>query len=281
MNICGGTGFIGSKYIEMFGNSSTKVINRESRELNDDVLYFISTTHNFNIPEDYKVDVNTNLAVLMEHLDSFKRFSERQRTKPVFNFISSWFVYGDNEDAKEDDELKPKGIYSACKMAAEKVLIEYCNSFDLKYRIMRLPNVFGFDKNSTKNKNAIVQVAMRMLDDKYVNVQRGGMSRNFMSVEDCCRAINFCLDKVLKNDTINIGGQNLTFRDMVNKMTWCCGYDKTIGEMNFNNDSLHRNAFVRDFAMNTDKLEMLGFKKEDINNGLVEMFEDIRKKDAD
>lgn len=277
MNICGGTGFIGSKYVEMFGNSATKIINRESRELNDDVLYFISTTHNFNIPDDYRIDVNTNLMVLMEHLDSFRKFSERQTFKPVFNFISSWFVYGENKNAKENSELNPKGIYSVCKMAAEKILIEYCNSFDLKYRIMRLPNVFGFDKNSTKNKNAVAQVAMRMMNGEDVFVQAGNMSRNFMDVEDCCRAINFCLEKMQKNDIINIGGHNLKFRDMVNKMTWCCGYDKEIKEADFNKDSLRKNAFVGNFVMNTNKLDKLGFKKEGLDRGLMRMFKELEK----
>ena len=91
-------------------------------------VYFISTVDNYNVHTDMHIDINTNLNVLMDVLKSFRESSP----DAVFNFISSWFVYGNVPlPAKEDSHCNPRGFYSITKRAAEQMLISYCETFGL------------------------------------------------------------------------------------------------------------------------------------------------------
>ena len=68
-----------------------------------------------------KIDIETNLSVMMEVLEKLKEKDF------VFNFISSWFVYGDTKmPASETSICFPKGFYSITKKAAEDLLISFC-----------------------------------------------------------------------------------------------------------------------------------------------------------
>jgi len=148
LSIYGGTGFIGSRFCKL---SKQKCIlsGREIRNpLSDNIVYFISTTHNYHVFDDLKRDINTNLIVLMEVLDAIK-----EKNNIVVNFISSWFVYGETSlPAHENDCCQPKGFYSITKHAAEELLISFCKTYGIKYRILRLSNVYGLGDNSISKK---------------------------------------------------------------------------------------------------------------------------------
>ena len=81
-----GCGFIGRKFKEMY-DSQVEVQSRDERvPRNNDILYMISTTDNYNVHDNITLDVETNLKVLCEVLDFC-------RSKDItFNFVSSWFV---------------------------------------------------------------------------------------------------------------------------------------------------------------------------------------------
>ena len=98
ISVYGGTGFIGNSFCNLFFEQVIK-ISRDLREpQSKNILYFISTTTNYNVFEDLHVDINTNLNILMEVLEHCKN------EDIVFNFVSSGFVYGlDIIDAKETD----------------------------------------------------------------------------------------------------------------------------------------------------------------------------------
>ena len=88
----------------------------------------------------------------------------------VFNFISSWFVYGDTKlPAKESYQCKPKGFYSITKSTAEQLLISFCNTFKKKYRILRICNVYGLnDKNVSKKVKKISGVFKKNNPDPFL-----------------------------------------------------------------------------------------------------------------
>ena len=135
-SVYGATGFIGSRYCQMFPNEIFPQQRHQRVPLLNEIIYFISTVDNYNVFNDITLDVDTNLRVLCEVLEHCK---ERDIT---FNFISSWFVYGEtNLPAKEDYYCNPTGFYSITKKAAEDLLISFCKTFGTKYRILRLCNV--------------------------------------------------------------------------------------------------------------------------------------------
>lgn len=139
ITVYGSSGFIGSHFCEMYPDEVFREFNIKGKPLFDTVLYLISTTDNYNIMTDPYIDIDTNLKVLMEVLWNYK-----DKKDTVFNFVSSWFVYGDTElPAREDSCCKPRGFYSITKKCAEDLLISFCETYGLKYRIFRLANVIG------------------------------------------------------------------------------------------------------------------------------------------
>ena len=201
ISVYGSTGFIGSTYCSLFSDDIIRIDRGDRVPKTNNVLYLISTTHNYNIFDDPHLDINTNLNILIETLESCK-----ERRGLVFNFISSWFVYGKTEDfpAKETTNCNPKGFYSITKRAAEQLLISYCETFNIKYRILRLCNVYGEgDGKVSKKRNALQHLITELAHNRDINLYNGGTDiRDFMHVDDVCRAINLCCNKGPVNEII-------------------------------------------------------------------------------
>ena len=106
ISLYGATGFVGGHFKRMYGEC-VEIQREERKPQTKDILYFISTTDNYNVHDNITLDVDTNLRVLCEVLDYCRR------EDITFNFISSWFVYGKVYlPAKEDAPCHPKGFYS-------------------------------------------------------------------------------------------------------------------------------------------------------------------------
>lgn len=202
ISVYGSTGFVGSRFCEMYRDTIS--IPRESNTpKSKDVLYFISTTHNYHIFDEPHKDIDTNLNKLVSVLEEVKAEGDC-----VFNFISSWFVYGMNcsLDTKETDVCDPRGFYSITKRAAEQMLICYCNTFGIKYRILRLCNIVGpNDKKVSAKKNALQHMIGLLKKNEPVKLYDNGTNiRDFMHVDDACRGIRVCLENSPTDEIINI-----------------------------------------------------------------------------
>lgn len=207
-----GKGFVGTRYCEL--TPHTKIVNdREDYVVASqitDIVYFISTVDNYNVHTDMHIDINTNLNVLMDVLKSFRENSP----DAVFNFISSWFVYGNVPlPAKEDSHCDPRGFYSITKRAAEQMLISYCETFGLKYRILRLGNVLGASDNKvSKKKNALQYMINQIKEDQDINLyDNGTFYRDYSHVDDIVQGINLVIEKGEVNDIYNIGSGEPTY----------------------------------------------------------------------
>jgi len=89
ISVFGGTGFIGSKWFNLYEQDSY-LENRDSiSSKNKDILYFRATNSNYNVFSDPSMDVDGNLILLTK---LFKNIDSSYN----FNLISSWFVYGKN-----------------------------------------------------------------------------------------------------------------------------------------------------------------------------------------
>ena len=105
ISVFGSTGFIGSEYCSLYEDEISRIERNNYISKSDEILYFISTIDNYNVFADPFLDIDTNLSVLIETLENCK-----DRENVVFNFISSWFVYGKTDDlpAKEESYCNPK-----------------------------------------------------------------------------------------------------------------------------------------------------------------------------
>ena len=151
ISVYGSSGFIGSSFCNLYSEKIIRVPRDFREPFSKDVLYIISTTDNYSVFSDPTIDVKTNLLVLTETLACVKEKAE------IFNFISSWFVYGETElPAKENSVCSPRGFYSITKLCAEQLVESYCKTHKIPYRIIRLCNVYGKgDTGVSKKKNAL------------------------------------------------------------------------------------------------------------------------------
>lgn len=258
ISVYGGTGFIGSRFCELSERNCVRIARGERRPKTKDAVYFISTTTNYNVFTDTKLDIETNLTVLMETLEEFKE------SGGVFNFISSWFVYGATDlPARETAHCDPKGFYSITKYAAEKLLVSFCETFDIKYRILRLSNVYGAgDQGVSKKKNALQFLINEMKHDRPIGLyENGNFYRDYMHVDDVCRAIDLCISRAPVNSIINVGsGEKILFRDIIEIARNYLNSKSRIFEMD--PPRFHSIIQVKDFYMDVSKLAALGFERQ-------------------
>ena len=266
--IYGGSGFIGGNFCRIFPNNCLIQKREERKPKTKNILYFISTVDNYNVFKNTSIDVETNLKVLCEVLEHCR---EKDFT---INFISSWFVYGDTAmPANENSLCFPKGFYSITKKAAEDLLISFCKTYKLSYRILRICNAMGpGDQKTSKKKNALSHMIQLLKNNQEVFLyDKGSPTRDILHVSDICEAIKIVSTKGKKNEIYNIG------RGQPTQIGYVINYAKKILNSNsivrfIEAPEFHKIVQVKDFAMDTHKIKLLGFKpKFSINEIIKEL----------
>jgi nucleoside-diphosphate-sugar epimerase len=256
LSVFGGTGFVGGEFSKY--TRSIVVPRSQEKSPTNEIVYFISTIHNYNVFDDPFLDINTNLIKLIRVLDANK---EKFGSDFTFNFCSSWFVYGETPDdlAREDSPCYPKGFYSITKRTAEQLIVSYCETFGISYRIFRLPNVLGVgDKKVSAKKNALQFLIKEMLLDHPIKLYYGGQFyRDYMDVRDIVDAMNLFINIGPKNEIVNICGTSSSqvFEDV---FTFCYSLAgsrsivETVDEVSF-----HGKVQVKSIKMDWDKIYSL------------------------
>lgn len=265
-SVYGGTGFVGGNFCRLFSDRSILQQREERKPNTNEIIYFISTVDNYNVHTNITLDVETNLEVLCEVLDFCRD------TNIVFNFISSWFVYGETElPAKEEYHCNPTGFYSITKKAAEDLLISFCKTYGVKYRILRLCNVMGKgdDKVSSK-KNALSYMIdlLKKNEDVYL-YDDGTPIRDIMHVDDVCRAIELVCREGKFNEIYNIGsGQPTPISVIIETAKKYLGSNSVIKSKEA--PEFHKIVQAKDFWMDTTKLNRLGFTRQISNEQIIQ-----------
>jgi nucleoside-diphosphate-sugar epimerase len=271
INVLGGSGFVGGRFCELTPN--TLVNERHDYHVkSNNILYFISTVDNYNVYTDPFIDIETNLTTLIKTLETI---GNRQVGNVTFNFISSWFVYGNVPlPAKETATCDPKGFYSITKRAAEQLLISYCETFGLNYRILRLSNILGpQDKKVSKKKNALQYMINQLKNNEDISLYDGGNTyRDYLYVDDCVDAINLILEKGDLNTIYNVGSGYPTYIGKVIEYA----KEQLNSTSNIGNippAEFHNIVQTKNMVLDTTKLQLLGFKPKyssyDIVNTLI------------
>ena len=266
IDLFGGTGFIGKNFKNIYGDNVYIHAREDNFPVYKDVLYMISTTHNYHVFSDIHKDIDTNLTKLVSVLQNCKD------KDIVFNFVSSWFVYGDTSlPAKEDGWCKPKGFYSITKKCAEDLIISYCQTFGIKYRILRLCNVYGNDDTVSKQKNALQYLIGEIKESKPIKLYYGGnFIRDYMYVDDICKAIKLCISKIECNQIINIGsGIPQNFREIIDFVMMETKSNSKIEVVDA--VEFHKIVQVKDMYLDNTKLKSAGFNQE------INIFDGIKK----
>jgi len=256
LSVYGGTGFVGKEFCKQFADD-VYVVPRGQDDPHPNttqVLYLISTVDNYNVLTDTQVDIQTNLSKLMRVLEKCK---DKEIT---FNFVSSWFVYGDCQlPAKESYPCTPTGFYSITKKCAEDLLISFCKTWKINYRIFRLGNVYGpGDKKVSAKKNALQFLINKLKNHEDVSLYHGGeFFRDYIHVSDVCRLMMSMLRDPEVNNIVNISsGEKTKFIDVMN---YC--KEKLLSKSKFipvEPSDFHKIVQVKDMWIDTHKLKEKG-----------------------
>jgi nucleoside-diphosphate-sugar epimerase len=268
ISVFGATGFIGSYFVN---NSTLQISVTPRNELtskSSDALFFIGTTDNYNLFQDHLVDVNTNIS----HMLNCLKASHMAHPDLIFNFVSTWFVYGENQlPFSEEQDCRPKGFYSITKRTAEQLLESYCLTFGIHYRIIRLANTFGRnDLGVSKKKNALQFLIEKLRADEPIELYEGGnFIRDYIHVLDVVKAIDLILLRAPVNSIYNVGtGTPSRFCDLIDVARDELGSKSIIRSIP--TPEFHKLVQVRDAYLDISRISALGFKS------TTELYNEIR-----
>ncbi|MCD6451691.1 MAG: dTDP-glucose 4,6-dehydratase, partial [Acidobacteria bacterium] len=126
-----------------------------------------------------------------------------------FIHISTDEVYGSVEEgfSREDDPLKPSNPYSASKAGADRLAYSFFVTYHLPVIIVRASNNFGPYQYPEK---IIPLFITNAIDDLILPLYGDGKNiRDWLYVEDHCRAIDLLIEKGKEGEVYNVGGGNL------------------------------------------------------------------------
>ena len=145
--------------------------------------------------------VSTNVNGVFEILKSVVK-----NGKPRFIQISTDEVYGSINSGSwtENDILEPNSPYAASKAAAEMVVRGMGKTHNIDYMITRCSNNYGPNQHSEK---LIPSFITKLLNLETVPLYGNGLNvRDWIHVDDHCRAIEKIANSTKTQEIYNIGG---------------------------------------------------------------------------
>lgn len=170
----------------------------------DIIVNFAAESHVDNSIENPAIFLNTNIIGTAVLLDACRKYGITR-----FHQISTDEVYGDlplNEPElkfTEASPLKPSSPYSTSKASADLLVLAYHRTYGLDITISRCSNNFGPNQNREK---LIPKTIYNAIHDIPIPIYGNGMNiRDWIYVEDHCRAVDDILRKGSNGEIYNIG----------------------------------------------------------------------------
>ncbi len=141
---------------------------------------------------------------------TFVLLEAARRAKGLRRFvqISTDEVYGSvpTGASRETDELKPRNPYAASKAGADRLAYSYWATYGLPVIITRASNNYGPYQFPEK---VIPLFVTNAIDNIPVPLYGDGRNvRDWLHVDDHCRAVDLLIDKGADGEVYNIGGGN-------------------------------------------------------------------------
>lgn len=183
---------------------------------------------------------------------------EAARKKGISRFIqiSTDEVYGSIESGSWDENspLLPNSPYSASKAAADLLVRSYFITHSLNVNITRCSNNFGPRQDQEK---LIPNFISKIQNNSKVSLYGDGLNvRDWLYVDDHCRAIYLVLTEGKSGETYNIGGgEELPNLELARILLDLFGKDTS--SIQFIKDRLGHD---RRYSINWEKIAKLGYR---------------------
>ena len=188
---------------------------------------------------------------------TFVLLEAARRAKHLRRFvqISTDEVYGSvpTGASRETDELKPRNPYAASKAGADRLAYSYWATYNVPVVITRASNNYGPYQFPEK---VIPLFVTNAIDDIPVPLYGDGRNvRDWLHVEDHCRAIDLLIEKGAHGEVYNIGGGNDVMNvDLTTRILGSLGKPLSLIK-----PVADRPGHDRRYCLDTSKLRSLGW----------------------
>ncbi len=191
----------------------------------DAIVHFAAESHVDRAILSPKPVVETNFIGTFNLLEGARKHKTRR-----FQHVSTDEVYGSIDAPAEADEsypLKPSSAYSASKAGADLLALSYVTTYKLDVVVTRASNNYGPYQFPEK---LIPLMISNALEDKPLPIYGDGQQvRDWLYVDDHCRAIRAVLEKGRAGEVYNIGGNRaLPNIDVVHKILTATGKPESL-----------------------------------------------------
>ena len=180
----------------------------------DCIFLFIGKTGGIQGFDDYQSFIEVNEVYFLNIL---KCYCE-QRNRPRIVYPGTRLIYQESEKPiNEDGALNPKSIYAVTKLACERYLKIYKDTYGLDYVILRICTPYGTLIES-KGKYGTFEIFWNQaIKEKLITVFGDGkQKKTYTQMSDICEALKRLIDAWdIKHENYNLGGQALSINDVV------------------------------------------------------------------
>ncbi|ERI89755.1 dTDP-glucose 4,6-dehydratase [Clostridiales bacterium oral taxon 876 str. F0540] len=203
-----------SRYLFIQGDiCDKKLVNELFKENNIDyVVNFAAESHVDRSIEDPEIFVKTNVLGAVNVLNCAKEAWETKegfKRGAKFLQVSTDEVYGSLGETGyfyENTPLDPRSPYSSSKAAADMLVKAYYDTYKMPINITRCSNNYGPYQYTEK---LIPLLITNCIEHKELPIYGDGLNvRDWLYVEDHCRAIDMVLQSGRVGEVYNIGGHN-------------------------------------------------------------------------
>ena len=168
------------------------------------VVHFAAETHVDRSIQDADDFIRTDVFGTFVLLEAARSAPELR----CFVQISTDEVYGSVETgaSRETDEIRPRNPYAASKAGADRLAYSYWATYGVPVIVTRASNNYGLHQFPEK---VIPLFITNALDNRPVPLYGDGQNvRDWLHVDDHCRAVDLLVERGRAGEVYNIGGGN-------------------------------------------------------------------------
>ena len=142
-----------------------------------------------------------------------ERLPTKKINKIIYTSSSAVYRLSNNISDEKQDQFN-RQLYSSFKLAAEKLIINYANSNNKDYFIMRLFNTYGDKDDEFSFIEKIIRAKKN--NDHITLINKGISLRDFVHLDDVAKIYNLFLNKKIKKGIYDIGtGKGVLIKDLI------------------------------------------------------------------